>query len=183
MLGRKQASFHPDLNGYERLETEAKVLAICRESLPVEEASEGDPVEIIIDRTPPFYARSGGQAADTGVITGGDGVEVSVTDVYYNMHDQIVHRGKVNTGTLKKGACVRGLVDVARRQATRRSHTATHLLHRALKEFLGEHVNQAGSQVVPDRIRFDLHISVRFPIWRCRILNARLTVSSGRDCR
>lgn len=139
--------------GYERLETEAKVLAICRESLPVEEASEGDPVEIIIDRTP-FYARSGGQAADTGVITG-DGVEVSVTDVYYNMHDQIVHRGKVNTGTLKKGACVRGLVDVARRQATRRSHTATHLLHRALKEFLGEHVNQAGSQVVPDRIRFD----------------------------
>ncbi|NLI70813.1 MAG: alanine--tRNA ligase [Firmicutes bacterium] len=139
--------------GYERLEAEARIMAICRESLSVEEVSEGDTVEIIIDRTP-FYAQSGGQVADTGVITG-DGVEISITDVYFNIHEQIVHRGKVDSGMLKKGATVRGLVDNARRQAIMRSHTSTHLLHRALKEFLGEHVNQAGSQVIPDRIRFD----------------------------
>lgn len=139
--------------GYERLEAEARIMAICKESLPVEEASAGDSIEIIIDRTP-FYAQAGGQAADTGVIIG-DGVEISITDVYLNIHEQIVHRGKVNSGILKKGATVRGLVDIARRQAIMRSHTSTHLLHRALKEFLGEHVNQAGSQVIPDRIRFD----------------------------
>lgn len=139
--------------GYDKLETSTRVLAICKNSQLTEEVSEGEEAEIVVEQTP-FYAESGGQTGDTGLMEG-EGFVFSVTDTYFNSFDQIVHRGKVTSGSLKKDSEVRCLVDVPRREAIRRSHTATHLLHRVLKEYLGEHVNQAGSQVVPDRLRLD----------------------------
>ena len=130
----------------------ARVLAIVRDGARVERAKAGDEVEVVLDRTP-FYAEMGGQVGDTGVLAG-DGVRVAVSDT--KSHNGLyAHVATVEEGELAEGGLVTATVDYHRRELLRRNHTATHLLDAALKEVLGDHVNQAGSLVTPDHLRFD----------------------------
>ena len=109
----------------------------------------------MLDRTP-FYAESGGQVGDTGEIVTDDGARVRVTDTQYGVPDLVVHKGEVVEGVHHRGRASAPLGSTpARRDAIRRNHTATHVLHWALREVLGAHVQQAGSLVGPDRLRFD----------------------------
>lgn len=139
--------------GYGTLETDSNVLALLKDGLQELSAVAGEEVEIILDVTP-CYAESGGQVADHAVLRGPD-MEVEITSVNKPVEGLIVHRGKVLSGILKRHDSVKAMVDCSRRQDTARNHSATHLLHKALKEVLGDHVNQAGSLVEPDRLRFD----------------------------
>lgn len=139
--------------GYSELNAASTVLAIIKNGELAHEAVSGEEVQLILDVTP-FYAESGGQIADRGVITG-DGVSVAVKDVQKAPNGQNLHKVMVQTGTLKTNQRVTAEVDGANRVKIIKNHTATHLLHRALKDVLGEHVNQAGSLVEPDRLRFD----------------------------
>ncbi|MBT3995392.1 MAG: alanine--tRNA ligase [Chloroflexi bacterium] len=139
--------------GYETLISETSVSAIVNNGEAVDSASEGDDVEIILGETP-FYAARGGQVGDTGVISG-DGVEVTITDTLAPYGHVNVHHGTIASGSLNKGDGVTASVDGERRERIRRNHTATHLVHAALREIVGSHVRQAGSVVDPDRLRFD----------------------------
>ena len=132
---------------------DAKVLAMVVENVQAEEMMSGVEGIVVLDRTP-FYAEMGGQVADHGTITLGDAV-FTVHDVQKNKGGKYMHYGKLTGGTLKVGDTVTAAIDVERRQAIRRAHSATHLLDAALKKVLGGHVHQAGSLVEPDRIRFD----------------------------
>ena len=148
--------------GYEGegLRGRGKVLALVRGSERLQLAQAGDEVEVILDRTP-FYGESGGQVGDTGALVGPaiDGargeLRIEIRDTLKPTGNLIVHRGQVVSGTVHVGEEVEALVDGARRQAIRANHSATHLLHRVLKDVLGEHVKQAGSVVAPDYLRFD----------------------------
>ena len=139
--------------GYDTLEARGRVLALLKDGRPVERAVAGEEVEIILDTTP-CYAEAGGQVADHGRLTGPE-LEVEICGVHRPVEGLYVHRGKLTAGVLKENDTVLVQVDAGRRRATARNHSATHLLHRALKEVLGAHVNQAGSLVEPDRLRFD----------------------------
>ncbi len=139
--------------GYDHLETISKVLAILKGEKLVDSANEGEEAEVILDQTP-FYGEKGGQVGDTGRIEGNN-CFCEVVDTQYITENLITHRVKVKRGTLKVGEIVNAVVDEERRKAIMRAHTATHLLHKALKEVLGNHVKQAGSLVLPDRLRFD----------------------------
>ncbi|MEW5921979.1 MAG: alanine--tRNA ligase [Bacillota bacterium] len=148
--------------GYETMEAAARVLAIIsREGdsfVRQEKSSGGDEVYILLDRTP-FYAEKGGQVGDTGEIHW-DGGTAAVTATLAGPGGEILHRVTIKKGSISQGAIVQACVDRQRRQAVARNHTATHLLHKALKEVLGDHVNQAGSLVAPERLRFDFtHIA------------------------
>ncbi len=147
----------PEFVGYETVEADGRILALLRAGDPVGTAAAGDPVEVVCDRTP-FYAEAGGQVGDTGEIrTPGGGV--AVTDTQRPVPGLVVHRGRVAGGPVRVGEPARLVVDASRRRDIMRNHTATHLLHRALREILGEHARQAGSLVAPDRLRFDfLHL-------------------------
>lgn len=140
--------------GYDTLTTQAQVVAITRGGARVEAAQSGDQVDVFLDQTP-FYAEGGGQVADTGTLTGTGG-RMIVDDVRKVSRGLVVHRGRIESGTLRVGDTVEAVVDREDRIATARNHTATHLLHQALKDVLGDHANQAGSLVAPDRLRFDL---------------------------
>ncbi|RMG75189.1 MAG: alanine--tRNA ligase [Chloroflexi bacterium] len=129
---------------------DATVLAVLHDG---EQISVGDKVEIVLDQTP-FYVESGGQVSDTGTIIG-DGWEVEVEDMRRPVAGLIVHIGEVVQGTPKVGDHVQAVVDAQRRIAITRNHTGTHLLHAALRNHLGTHVQQRGSLVAPDRLRFD----------------------------
>jgi alanyl-tRNA synthetase len=113
----------------------------------------GKPVEVILNRTP-FYGESGGQIGDKGLIRTETGL-INIDDTFRPTPDLFVHRGTVAEGFVKTGETAHASIDAARRQAIRRNHTATHLLHRALRMVLGEETHQAGSLVAPDRLRFD----------------------------
>ncbi|GGD55019.1 alanine--tRNA ligase [Paenibacillus nasutitermitis] len=140
--------------GYDELTAEgASVIAIIKDQESVNEASEGSRVMVLLDKTP-FYAESGGQIGDRGTISGSD-FTLQVEDVTKAPHGQPVHHAIVTSGSLRVGDRVQAAVSRQAREATVKNHTATHLLHRALKDVLGEHVNQAGSLVEPDRLRFD----------------------------
>lgn len=139
--------------GYETLVTETTVSAIVKDGTAVDSATEGDEVEIVLDETP-FYAARGGQVGDTGVISG-NGVEILINDTLAPYGHVNVHYGTVTSGSLNKDANVTASVDGDRRERIRRNHTATHLVHAALREIIGSHVRQAGSVVDPDRLRFD----------------------------
>jgi alanyl-tRNA synthetase len=119
----------------------------------VPEAGEGSEVEVILDRTP-AYAESGGQVGDTGSVVGREG-RGDVLDTYYRGSKLIVHRVRVNAGSLREGEDVAVTVSSPRRQGLAQHHTGTHLLHAALRRVLGTHVTQAGSLVAPDHLRFD----------------------------
>jgi len=140
--------------GYDRLQADGlTVLAVLKDGRPVEAAQAGDEVIVITDQTP-FYAESGGQVGDTGELAGAGG-QVQVSDTQKFAGQFHGHVGTITQGTLKVGDVLRGQVDGERRGATILNHSATHLLHAALREVLGTHVQQKGSLVAPDRLRFD----------------------------
>ncbi len=139
--------------GYESLTSRAKVIALLVAGKEASSARAGDEVEVILDLTP-FYGEAGGQVGDTGWVLR-DGMRLQVTHTLKFAQDFIIHKGKIEEGTLSSGDEVEAKVDEERRKATARNHSATHLLHAALREVLGDHVKQAGSLVAPDRLRFD----------------------------
>lgn len=140
--------------GYDSLQSgDLRVLALLKDGRPVQSASAGDALIVITDRTP-FYAESGGQVGDTGAL-GGQGVRLAVTDTQKFAGQFHGHVGTLAEGQLKVGDVLSGQVDGERRGATILNHSATHLLHAALREVLGTHVQQKGSLVAPDRLRFD----------------------------
>ncbi len=140
--------------GYDQQQAEGlKVVALLKGGRPVEEVQAGDEVIVFTDRTP-FYAESGGQVGDTGMLSG-NGVALAVSDTQKFAGQFHGHVGTVEQGTIKLGDVLAGAIDAARRSATILNHSATHLLHAALREVLGSHVQQKGSLVAPDRLRFD----------------------------
>ncbi|SFK68633.1 alanyl-tRNA synthetase [Paenibacillus sp. 1_12] len=139
--------------GYTELVTTAKVLAVVHENQFVDLVGLGETCQVVLDVTP-FYAESGGQVSDHGYLASGD-VRLKVVDVSKAPHGQHVHSVIVESGVLRKGDTVQASVSEEMREDIIKNHTATHLLHKALKEVLGEHVNQAGSSVAPERLRFD----------------------------
>ena len=139
--------------GYEFNKTEGVVLKISKGKEFIEEAKEGDDVELITNQTP-FYAESGGQVGDQGVIKTSTG-KINVLDTQKKMGDLHVHVGKVSKGSIKVGDNVNLEIDVKRRKDAKAYHSATHLLHEALRRTLGKHVTQKGSLVSPEKLRFD----------------------------
>ncbi len=144
-----------EFTGYDTLEQETKLLLLLVKDETRPEASAGDKVEALLERTP-FYAEAGGQVGDTGVIEAPNG-RITVENTYFTPTGQIIHRGFVEEGKIAIEDSLTARVDGLRRRGICRSHTSTHLLHRALRNKLGDHVNQAGSLVAPDRIRFDFN--------------------------
>src|SRR5690606_38318403 len=130
-----------------------KVLALIGEDGPIESAIAGDKVEVVLSETP-FYVEAGGQVSDTGVIRG-EGWVIEVSDMRRPIGGLIVHVGEVAEGQPTAGAIASAEVDITRRADITRNHTATHLLHAALRNHLGTHVEQRGSLVASDRLRFD----------------------------
>ena len=143
-----------EFTGYRELATETKITAIRRGGVGVDSAQEGDSVEVFLERSP-FYAESGGQIGDTGVITASDG-RVRVEDTQKPVDGAIAHEGTVVTGVIRVGDPAKAIVDDRRRRQIMRHHSATHLLHKALRETLGENVVQKGSWVGPDHTTFDI---------------------------
>jgi alanyl-tRNA synthetase len=139
--------------GYETETAEGVVAALVKDGKDVESLKAGESGAIVLNQTP-FYAESGGQVGDTGVMTG-EGVRFRVTDTQKKAGDLFVHLGTVEQGTLKSGTALLLEVDHARRSSIRAHHSATHLLHEALRQVLGDHIAQRGSLVAPDRLRFD----------------------------
>ena len=141
-------------DGYDNNELSGvRVVALVQDGQEVESAAAGSEVEVVLDRTP-FYAEMGGQVGDTGKLTASD-LYVHVTDTKHRDGGLESHVGVVEEGTISVGDSVSAAIDAGRRELIRRNHTATHLLDAALKKVLGDHVNQAGSLVAPDRMRFD----------------------------
>ena len=141
-------------DGYDNNELSGvRVVALVQDGQEVEFAAAGSEVEVVLDRTP-FYAEMGGQVGDTGKLTA-PGLYVHVTDTKHRDGGLESHVGVVEEGTISVGDSVTATIDAGRRELIRRNHTATHLLDAALKKVLGDHVNQAGSLVAPDRMRFD----------------------------
>jgi alanyl-tRNA synthetase len=149
--------------GYEELSRESVAAALLdlRNGAMLPAAVEGDEVGLVLDITP-FYAEAGGQEPDTGAISF-DGGEARVLDVQRPVPDLVVHRIRVLSGELKAGDPVEATVDVSRRRAVSRAHTATHLVHRAFRGALGETATQAGSMNAPGRLRFDFHAAQGVP--------------------
>ena len=139
--------------GYDALEAQTTVAAMLKDGEPVSEASTGDEVELVLAATT-FYPEGGGQVGDTGEVTG-DGFRLDITGTRRPVPDLIVHDARVAESTVRVGDAVSVAVDAGRRADVMRNHTATHMLHAALRSVLGNHVRQAGSLVAPDRLRFD----------------------------
>ena len=139
--------------GYEQVSASSPIVGLIAEDEVVSEATVGQSVEVVLVQTP-FYAEGGGQIGDAGALTAPDG-SIEVHDTQAVMPDVIMHFGKVTDGVVRLGDTVQADVDPIRREDTARNHTATHMLHAALREVLGPHVRQAGSLVAPDRLRFD----------------------------
>ena len=157
--------------GYESLRTSTVVVGLIADDQVVNEVSEGQNVEIVLLQTP-FYAEGGGQIGDAGDISGDNG-RIAVTDTQEVMPGLIVQFGKVARGSVGLGETVDAYVDPIRREDTARNHTATHLLHAALRQVLGLHVRQAGSLVAPDRLRFDFtHVQqvTNDEMWQVQLL-------------
>jgi len=148
------ASGATEFVGYTQIETESRVTAILVDGLGSKSAQAGDDVEIILDRTP-FYAEGGGQLADGGTITLTDGTVVEIDDVQTPVPGVSIHRGRVLSGSIEVGQTSTALIDQERRNAISRAHTATHMVHKAFREILGETATQAGSENSPGRFRFD----------------------------
>ncbi len=140
--------------GYATEAAEAEIRALVLGGAAVDEAPEGATVTVLLNQTP-FYGESGGQVGDTGIIAA-DGLRIAVTDTQRRVGDLVAHVGRVEQGTARVGQAVRAEVDHARRSAIRAHHSATHLLHEALRRRLGDHVAQKGSLNAPDRLRFDV---------------------------
>jgi alanyl-tRNA synthetase len=149
--------------GYSTESAEGEIRALVVDGAPVAEADAGQTVAVVLNQTP-FYAESGGQVGDTGRITGADALRITVTDTQKKLGSVFVHLGRIDSGTARVGAAVVAEVDHTRRGAIRAHHSATHLLHEALRRRMGTHVTQKGSLNAPDRLRFD--VSQPTPIGR-----------------
>jgi alanyl-tRNA synthetase len=141
--------------GYATESAEGKVVAIVRDGVEAESVAAGEEAIVVLNQTP-FYGESGGQMGDAGILFTGDGAEFAVSDAQKKLGALHLHIGKVARGTLSVGDVVEARVDGERRSALRAHHSATHLLHEALRRRLGDHVTQKGSLVAPDRLRFDI---------------------------
>jgi alanyl-tRNA synthetase len=148
-----QVEGHCEFTGYTHLSADTRVLALLREGQAVEQLQAGEAGVVVLEKTP-FYAESGGQVGDHGCIRAGDAL-FAVEDTRKQGGDLILHIGKLASGVLRLGMDCAAQVDGERRQATALNHSATHLLHAALRQVLGEHVAQKGSLVNPERLRFD----------------------------
>ncbi|MEY3973145.1 MAG: hypothetical protein RJA71_457, partial [Actinomycetota bacterium] len=140
--------------GYQELATESVVNGILVDGNSVAEAGAGSEVEIVLDRTP-FYAEGGGQLADGGIITLSNGAVIEIDDVQNPVSGLSVHRGRIISGAVTLGSQAHAEIDIERRSAISRAHTATHMVHKAFREILGETATQAGSENSPGRFRFD----------------------------
>ncbi|MGB9153012.1 MAG: alanine--tRNA ligase [Alphaproteobacteria bacterium] len=140
--------------GYSTEKAEGQITALLRNGVRVADAKQGDDIQITVNQTP-FYGESGGQMGDMGILTTMGGAVVTITDTQKEADGLIVHHGHIDKGTVKTSDAVVLQVDGERRSALRAHHSATHLLHEALRRTLGEHVSQKGSQVAPNRLRFD----------------------------
>ena len=140
--------------GYTHLTSESKINAILVDGALVASAVADEDIEIVLDRTP-FYAEGGGQLADGGTITLANGAIVEIDDVQTPVPGVFVHRGRVLSGSVENGSQGQASIDIERRQAISRAHTATHMVHKAFRELLGETATQAGSENSPGRFRFD----------------------------
>ncbi len=140
--------------GYETESAEGAVAALIKDGQEVESLKAGESGAIVLNQTP-FYGESGGQVGDLGLMLGEGGIKFRVTDTQKKAGDLFVHLGTLDQGTLKVGTALQLEVDHNRRSAIRRNHSATHLLHEALRQVLGDHIAQRGSLVAPDRLRFD----------------------------
>jgi alanyl-tRNA synthetase len=140
--------------GYSTEHAEGEILALVRDGEGIAEAGAGDSVSFLVNQTP-FYAESGGQVADTGTLMSEDGARAEISSVNKAADGLIVHTARIEEGTLKVGDPVRLTVDHGRRTLIRANHSATHLLHAAMRNVFGSHVAQKGSLVAPDRLRFD----------------------------
>jgi alanyl-tRNA synthetase len=152
-FGLREKNGATEFLGYETERAEGVVSALVRDGQEVAALKAGESGSVVLNQTP-FYGESGGQVGDTGIMTG-DGVRFRVTDTQKKAGDLFVHAGVVEEGTLARGAALVLEVDHARRGTIRQNHSATHLLHEALRQVLGDHVAQKGSLVAPDRLRFD----------------------------
>jgi alanyl-tRNA synthetase len=153
-FGVREKTGATEFLGYDTEQAEGIVQALVQDGKEVESASAGQKVAVVVNQTP-FYGESGGQMGDTGTISG-EGFSIEVEDTQKKGDGVVVHLGKVAKGTVKPGAAVELRVDHARRSKLRSNHSATHLIHEALREVLGTHVAQKGSLVAPDRLRFDI---------------------------
>jgi alanyl-tRNA synthetase len=140
--------------GYSDLKSESKINGILVDGISVSSAQSGDEVELVLDRTP-FYAEGGGQLADGGKITLASGAVIEIDDVQTPVNGLSVHRGRVLSGEVSIGSDALAEIDIERRRAISRAHTATHMVHKAFRELLGETATQAGSENSPGRFRFD----------------------------
>ena len=149
--------------GYSQQSSESKLTGIVVDGIGVASASEGDDVEIVLNRTP-FYAEGGGQLADGGRITLSNGAIIEIEDVQSPVPGLSVHRGRVIRGAIEVGSDVLAEIDIERRHAISRAHTATHMVHKAFREILGETATQAGSENSPGRFRFDFPSTGSVPV-------------------
>ena len=149
--------------GYADQSSEAKLTGIVVDGVGMPSASEGEDVEIVLNRTP-FYAEGGGQLADGGRITLSNGAVVEIEDVQSPVPGLSVHRGRVVSGSIEVGSDALAEIDVERRHAISRAHTATHMVHKAFREILGETATQAGSENSPGRLRFDFPSTGSVPV-------------------
>ena len=149
--------------GYSQQSSESKLTGIVVDGIGVASASEGDDVEIVLNRTP-FYAEGGGQLADGGRITLSNGAIIEIGDVQSPVPGLSVHRGRVIRGAIEVGSDVLAEIDIERRHAISRAHTATHMVHKAFREILGETATQAGSENSPGRFRFDFPSTGSVPV-------------------
>ncbi|MDH4993075.1 alanine--tRNA ligase [Aquamicrobium lusatiense] len=153
-FGVREKSGATEFLGYDTEQAEGIVQALVQDGKEVESASAGESVAVVVNQTP-FYGESGGQMGDTGIISG-EGFSIEVEDTQKKGDGVFVHLGKVVKGTVRLGATAELKVDHARRNRLRSNHSATHLIHEALREVLGTHVAQKGSLVAPERLRFDI---------------------------
>ena len=151
-----------EFTGYSEVVSEGAVRGIVSAGGSVDSAREGDEVELVLDRTP-FYAEGGGQLADQGVIELENGARIEVTDVQSPIRGLIVHKARVLNGEVTVGSGAQALVDTERRLSISRAHTATHMVHKAFREALGETATQAGSENAPGRFRFDFSATGSVP--------------------
>ncbi|HET7352197.1 MAG TPA: alanine--tRNA ligase, partial [Marmoricola sp.] len=165
---------HPvEFTGYSEQVSEGSVRGIVGASGVVETAHEGDDIELVLDRTP-FYAEGGGQLADQGIIELDSGARIEVLDVQSPITGLIVHKARVLAGEVSLGSHAQAVVDVDRRRSISRSHTATHMVHKAFREALGETASQAGSENSPGRFRFDFSASGPVPASAMADVEARV---------
>jgi alanyl-tRNA synthetase len=159
--------------GYESVSGEARVVGILSDGINVASAGQDDEVEIVLSRTP-FYAEGGGQLADGGFITLADGTQIEIDDVQTPVPGLSVHRGRVIRGAVNVGSEVLAEIDNERRRAISRAHTATHMVHKAFREILGETATQAGSENSPGRFRFDFPATGAVPASTLNDVEARV---------